>query len=85
MVTTKRRLALCVALGPYALVLGFLRGVVVERMRLDTRRAAVLRQYDDSLRRWHAVLMEIEKERSGRASSNGSSSVLLGRKSEHQG
>jgi len=28
---------------------------------LDARRAAVLRQYDDSLRRWQAVLMEIEK------------------------
>jgi len=66
MVTTRHGFALRVALGLYLLGLGFLGGMAVERMRVDARRDAVLRQYDDMLHRWHTVLMEIEKEPEGR-------------------
>jgi hypothetical protein len=67
MVTTTHRFALRVALGLYLLGLGFLGGMAAERMRVDARRDAVLRQYDDMLQRWHTVLMEIEKEPDGRS------------------
>jgi hypothetical protein len=66
MMTTTRRFALRVTLGLYLLGLGFLGGMAAERMRVDARRDAVLRQYDDMLQRWHTVLMEIEKEQDGR-------------------
>jgi len=77
MVTTTHRFALRVALGLYLLGLGFLGGMAAERMRVDARRDAVLRQYDDLLQRWHTVLMEIEKEPDGRSFSNSSSRVPL--------
>jgi hypothetical protein len=76
--TTKRRLALWLLLGLYVLALGFLGGMAAERIRFDERRDAMLRRYDDSLRRWHTVLMAIEKEPDGRAFSTSSSSLLLG-------
>lgn len=66
METMTHRFALRVALGLYLLGLGFLGGMAAERMRVDARRDAVLRQYDDMLQRWHTVLMEIEKEPDGR-------------------
>jgi hypothetical protein len=69
--------ALRVALGLYLLGLGFLGGMAAERMRVDARRDALLRQYDDMLQRWHTVLMEIEKEPDGRSFSNSSSRVPL--------
>jgi hypothetical protein len=40
--------------------------MAAERMWVDARRDAVLRQYDDTLQRWHTVLMEIEKKPDGR-------------------
>jgi hypothetical protein len=79
MAMTRHRVAAFIALGLYAVVLGFLGGMVAERMRGDVRRDAMLRQYDDTLQRWHTVLMEIEKESDGRTSSKSSSSVPLGR------
>jgi hypothetical protein len=78
MVMTKHRFARFITLGLYALVLGFL-GMAAERMRVDARREAVLRQYDDALQRWHSVLMEFEKEPDARSFSNSSSRVSLGR------
>jgi hypothetical protein len=77
MVTTTHRFAIRVALGLYLLGLGFLGGMAAERMRVDARRDAVLRQYDDVLQRWHTVLMEIEKGPDGRSFSNSNSGVPL--------
>ncbi len=79
MAMTRHRVAAFIAFGLYAVVLGFLGGMVAERMRGDVRRDAMLRQYDDTLQRWHTVLMEIEKEPDGRTSSKSSSWVPLGR------
>ena len=55
------------------MVLGFLGGVAAERMRVDARGDAVLRQYDDARQRWHSVLMEVAKEPDARSFSNSSS------------
>ena len=77
MAMTRHRVSAFIALGLYAVVLGFLGGMVAERIRGDVRRDAMLRQYDDTLQRWHTVLMEIEKEPDGRSFSNSSSRVSL--------
>jgi len=58
-------------------VLGFLGGTAT-RMRVDARRDAVLRQYDNALQRWHSVLMEFEKAPHARSFSNSSSRAPLG-------
>ena len=59
--------------------LGFLGGMAAERIRVNARRDAVLRQYDDALQQWHGVLMEFEKTPHARSFSNRSSRVSLGR------
>ena len=48
----------CVYLGG----IGFLSGMLVERMRFDLRRAAVLTRLADAEKRLHAHLMDIERE-----------------------
>jgi hypothetical protein len=49
-----------VALAVYLVVLGVLGGILVERVRFDRARAAVLERYDTAVRDWAAERMAIE-------------------------
>ena len=49
-----------VALAVYLLTLGVLGGILVERVRFDRARAAVLERYDGAVRDWKAERMAIE-------------------------
>jgi hypothetical protein len=49
-----------VALAAYLLMLGVLGGILVERVRFDRSRAAVLERYDTAVRDWKAERMAIE-------------------------
>jgi hypothetical protein len=53
---------LAIGIGLYLLVLGGLGGTVVERIRFDHRRDAVLARYDALLRARNARLMAIERD-----------------------
>ncbi len=44
----------------YLLALGLLGGILIERMRFDRSRAAVLERYDIAVRDWKAERMAIE-------------------------
>ena len=48
------------ALAVYILTLGLLGGILLERVRFDRSRAAVLERYDTAVRHWKAEGMEIE-------------------------
>ena len=48
------------ALGVYLLMLGLLGGILVERVRFDRARAAVLERHDAAVRDWKAERMAIE-------------------------
>jgi hypothetical protein len=62
MTTTDRRfLILAVGTGLYLLGLGFLGGVVADRIAFDQHRAAVLQHYNAALEQWQAYRMAIEK------------------------
>lgn len=57
-----RRLAVLVAAGcVYLGVMGFLAGMVVERMRFDHQRALVLQTLSAAQERLHAHLMDLER------------------------
>jgi hypothetical protein len=62
MVMTKHRFALVIALGLYAVGLGFLGGMAAERIRFDQRRTAVLDRYNDTIREWHEFRMLTERQ-----------------------
>lgn len=49
----------CIAL--YLVVLGFFGGMATERIRFDQRRAEMIRQYDEALKRWRGHLMRLEQ------------------------
>ncbi len=48
--------------GLYLAGLGFLGGIVAERVRFDAQRAAVLHRYDEAVRQWQAYLTKVEQE-----------------------
>ena len=58
----RARMVLGIGIGLYLLVLGGLGGTVVERMRFDYRRDAVLARYDALLRARNAGWMAIERD-----------------------
>lgn len=58
----RARLILGIGFGLYVLSLGGLVGTLVERIRFDHRRDAVLARYDATLRARRATLMTIERE-----------------------
>jgi hypothetical protein len=60
--TARHQFGLCVAIGLYLLGLGFLGGMVAERMRFDQERTAVLDRYNDKIREWHQFRMLIERQ-----------------------
>jgi type II secretory pathway pseudopilin PulG len=45
-----------------ALVIAFLAGVLVERLRFDSRRTDMLRRYEQALRQHQQQLMQSEKQ-----------------------
>ena len=47
-------------LAVYLVALGLLGGILVERVRFDRSRAAVLERYDAAVRDWKAERMAIE-------------------------
>ncbi len=47
--------------GLYLIGLGFLGGIVAERVRFDHQRLAVMNRYEDALGKWQAYRMELEK------------------------
>jgi len=49
-------------LGLYLAGLGFLGGIVAERIRFDTQRKVVLQRFDEAVRQWHAYLITLERE-----------------------
>ena len=50
-----------VVLAVYLLAVGVLGGILVERVRFDRARAAVLERYDTAVRDWKAERMAIER------------------------
>jgi hypothetical protein len=57
-----RRIVLGVVVGMYLLGLGGLVGAVIERIRFDYRRDAIVARYDNLLRARNATLMTIERQ-----------------------
>jgi len=57
-----RRIVLGVIVGLYLLGLGGLVGTLIERIRFDYRRDAVVARYDDLLRARNANLMTLERQ-----------------------
>jgi hypothetical protein len=57
-----RRIVLAVIIGMYLLGVGGLVGALIERIRFNYRRDAVVARYDDLLRSRNATLMTIERE-----------------------
>ena len=49
-------------LGLYLAGLGFLGGIVAERIRFDTQRNVVLERFDEAVHQWHEYLMARERE-----------------------
>jgi hypothetical protein len=58
-----RRVALALGLALYGVVVGFLGGLLAERLLYDRQRASVLSRVAAAEQRLHARLMEIERER----------------------
>jgi hypothetical protein len=59
---TGRELGFLIAAGSlYLTALGFLTGMVVERMRFDRQRSEVLSHYEQALREWQTYRMALEK------------------------
>jgi hypothetical protein len=72
--TGRRRISLAIGFASlYLMILGFLAGVVAERVRFDARRAAVLSRLTAAEHQMRARLMDLEgeTERSGRARAQG--------------
>jgi len=60
---SRRRRALALGLCLYAIAMGFLAGMLLERVRFDAERAAVLTRVTMAEQRLHARLMELERHR----------------------
>ena len=58
---SQRRRALALALGLYAVTVGSFAGMLLERVRFDEERAAVLARVSMAEQRLHARLMELER------------------------
>lgn len=54
------RRVILVTVSAIALMVGILGGVLIERVRFDQRRFAILRQYEERLRERNETLMKIE-------------------------
>jgi len=61
-----RRTVLAVSIGVGLVLFGVLSGIVIDRLRFDRQRAAVLKPYEDALRGRNEVLMRLELATNGR-------------------
>ena len=58
----KRRWTIAgIALGIYLLALGFLGGLMAERIRFDNERRVILHRYEEAVRKWQAYLIKVEQ------------------------
>jgi Na+/glutamate symporter len=64
---TRRARTVALALALYGVVLGFLGGLLVERLLFDRQRTSVLTRVAAAEKRLHARLMEIERQQDGPA------------------
>jgi len=60
MTMIRRRTVLAGGLAVYLLVVGFAGGMAAERILYDRERADVLARYDEAVRKWHAISMQVE-------------------------
>ncbi len=60
-----RRRLLFAALAVYFTGLGFLGGLVTDRMRFDAERNRVLARYTQAVQQWHESLMALERSTQG--------------------
>jgi hypothetical protein len=60
MTMIRRRTVLRGGLAVYLLVAGFAGDMAAERIRVDRERAGVIARYDEAVREWHAILMQVE-------------------------
>lgn len=60
MFLTRRRKAIVIALAAYLLGVGFLGGILAERIRFDQKRSVYLHQLDEVVKRWHDYLIAQE-------------------------
>ena len=60
---SRRRRVLALGLGLYAIAVGVLAGMLLERVRFDAERAAVLTRVTMAEQRLHARLMDLERHR----------------------
>ena len=60
---SRRRRVLAFGLGLYAVVMGFLAGMLLERVRFDVEWASVLTRVATAEQRLHARLMDLERHR----------------------
>ena len=58
--TVWRRIAMVCVTGFYLVGLGFLGGIMAERIRFDRQRAVILQRHDSAVRRVHEQLMSLE-------------------------
>jgi hypothetical protein len=54
-----------VGLGVYLVVIGMLVGMVIDRMRFDGQRSAVLGRYEQALQEWQTYRIALEKATDG--------------------
>ena len=47
------------------MLLGTLGGIVIERVRFDRQRTAVLSRYQHAIREWQAEVMNVERQTQG--------------------
>lgn len=77
--TSRRAISLAVGCACLCLaVMGFLAGIVVERVRFDARRSAVLSSLASDERRVRAYLMDLERD-AGRAARSGAQDAARGK------
>ncbi len=62
-------------LGLYLIGMGFLGGLVAERVRFDHQRTAVLNRYDEAVRKWQAYLMQLELQAPARQEASDASAT----------
>ena len=58
--TVWRRITMVCVVGSYLMGLGFLGGIMVERIRFDRQRTVILQRHDSAARRVHEQLMALE-------------------------
>jgi len=66
MSSMRRRQVAVGGLFLYLFALGIFGGVVLERIRFDRQRAAVIHRYDEAVQEWRALRMDSERQAEAR-------------------